>query len=96
MKFKACNPGRCVAFGVFNEEKGTEDAVVIAELEAQYADQERQISDQIRRMVTQSTAVALRQVYLVNGFWLIKTSSGKIARAANKEKYLSEVGIHAG
>lgn len=90
------HPGRCVAFGVFNEEKGTEDAVVIAELEAQYADQERQISDQIRRMVTQSTAVALRQVYLVNSFWLIKTSSGKIARAANKEKYLSEVGMHAG
>lgn len=90
------HPGRCVAFGVFNEEKGTEDAVVIAELESQYADQERQISDQIRRMVTQSTAVALRQVYLVNSFWLIKTSSGKIARMANKEKYLTEVGMHAG
>lgn len=90
------HPGRCVAFGVFNEEKGTEDVVVIAELETDFADKEKQVADQIRKMVTQSTAVALRQVYLVNDFWLIKTSSGKIARAANKEKYLSEAGYHAG
>lgn len=90
------HPGRCVAFGVFNEEKGTEDVVVIAELERDFADKDRQVAEQIRKMVTQSTAVALRQVYLVNDFWLIKTSSGKIARAANKEKYLSETGHHAG
>jgi len=40
--------------------------------------------------VTQSTAVALRHVLLVDEKWLIKTSSGKIARSANKEKYLIE------
>ena len=90
------HPGRCVAFGVFNEEKGTEDVVVIAELETDHVDKERLVAEQIRKMVTQSTAVALRQVYLVNDFWLIKTSSGKIARAANKDKYLSETGNHAG
>ena len=46
--------------------------------------------DEIRRRVTQSTAVALRHVLLVDEKWLIKTSSGKIARSANKEKYLLE------
>jgi hypothetical protein len=40
--------------------------------------------------VTQSTAVALRHVLLVDEKWMIKTSSGKIARTANKEKYLLE------
>jgi len=90
-EIEGVHPGRNVAFGVFNEERGTEEVVVIAELEPGYEDQSQLISGRIRQQVTQSTAVALRQVYLVNVFWLIKTSSGKIARAANKEKYLAEL-----
>ncbi len=84
------HPGRAVAFGVFNEEKGTEDVIVIAEIEKEDLDRESQISDEIRKRVTQSTAVALRHVLLVDEKWLIKTSSGKIARAANKEKYINQ------
>ncbi len=90
-EIEGVHPGRNVAFGVFNEDRGTEEVVVIAELETGYEEQSRAIGDQIRRQVTQSTAVALRRVYLVNSFWLIKTSSGKIARTANKEKYLAEL-----
>jgi acyl-CoA synthetase (AMP-forming)/AMP-acid ligase II len=90
-EIEGVHPGRNVAFGVFNEERGTEEVVVIAELEAGFEDQSQAISARIRQQVTQSTAVALRTVQLVNGFWLIKTSSGKIARTANKEKYLAEV-----
>jgi len=84
------HPGRAVAFGVFNEDKGTEDVVVIAELEKDDKSNETQIGEEIRRRVTQSTAVALRHILLVNKKWMIKTSSGKIARLANKEKYLQE------
>ena len=84
------HPGRAVAFGIFNEEKGTEDVIVIAEIESLDTDNKTLVSDEIRRRVTQSTAVALRHVLLVDEKWLIKTSSGKIARSANKEKYLME------
>jgi acyl-CoA synthetase (AMP-forming)/AMP-acid ligase II len=84
------HPGRAVAFGVFNDDKGTEDVIVIAEIEKQGSDYEVSIGDEIRKRVTQSTAVALRHVLLVDEKWLIKTSSGKIARSANKEKYLNE------
>ncbi|MDK2980066.1 MAG: fatty-acyl-CoA synthase [Chloroflexota bacterium] len=90
-EIEGVHPGRNVAFGVFNEQRGTEEVVVIAELEPEYEEQTQAVSARIRQQVTQSTAVALRTVYLVNGFWLIKTSSGKIARAANKEKYLAEI-----
>jgi acyl-CoA synthetase (AMP-forming)/AMP-acid ligase II len=84
------HPGRAVAFGIFNDDKGTEDVIVITEMEKQDSEREASISDEIRRRVTQSTAVALRHVLLVDEKWLIKTSSGKIARSANKEKYLLE------
>jgi hypothetical protein len=49
------------------------------------------IGEEIRRYVSQGSAVALRQVHLVARGWLVKTSSGKIARGANREKWMGEV-----
>lgn len=91
MEVEGVHPGRAVAFGIYNEEKGTEDVVVVAEIETTYSDKEEYIRDEIRKRVNQSTAVALRHVFLVDDMWLIKTSSGKTARNANKTKYLREV-----
>lgn len=91
MEVNGVHPGRAVAFGLFNEQKGTEDVVVIAEFEPDYAEKKQEMANQIRQRVSQNTAVALRTVYLVPERWLIKTSSGKIARTANKEKYLTEI-----
>jgi acyl-CoA synthetase (AMP-forming)/AMP-acid ligase II len=64
------HPGRVVAFGVFDEEAGTEEVVVVAEAD--------------------TDDPAARHVHVVGPRWLLKTSSGKIARAANREKYLAE------
>ena len=92
------HPGRVVAFGVFNERSGTEDVVIIAEIEQetllQSAGGKKQltaIADEIRGRVTRGSDVALRYVKLVGKDWLIKTSSGKIARLANRAKYLAEL-----
>jgi hypothetical protein len=84
-------PGRVVAFGVFNEQIGTEDVVVIAE--SNHVDQEERlkIADEIRKHITQNSDVALRYVQVVNRGWLLKTSSGKIAHLSNKHKYLEEM-----
>lgn len=91
MEIEGVHPGRVVAFGVFNDQKGTEDVVVIAEIEDEYVDRINDIEAMIRAKVTKESAIALRQVLTVNKKWLIKTSSGKIARALNKEKYLKEI-----
>jgi len=42
-------------------------------------------------VVSRGSAVALRDVYIVGKHWLVKTSSGKVARSANRDKYLLEV-----
>jgi acyl-CoA synthetase (AMP-forming)/AMP-acid ligase II len=91
MEVNGVHPGRAVAFGIYNDEKGTEDVVVVAEIEPDFAERENSIAEEIRKKVTQGTAVALRHVFLVDEMWLIKTSSGKTARAANKLKYQKEV-----
>ncbi len=85
------HPGRVVAFGVFNQEMGTEDVALVAEVDVEDEEARDRIEDEIRQRVTRSSAIALRQVLVVGPKWIIKTSSGKIARPANREKYLDEI-----
>ena len=85
-------PGRTVAFGVANEDSGTEDVVIVAEADDTLSLQHKEVlENQIRQYVTRSSDIALRFVKVVDHGWLLKTSSGKIARSANREKYLKEL-----
>jgi len=88
-------PGRATAFGVFNDRLGTEDLAIVAEVQPEIDPTDREatapIVREIRNRVGQSTDVAARFVHLVGPRWLIKTSSGKIARRANRDKFMDEV-----
>ena len=83
--------GRSVAFGLFDEEQGTEDVVIIAEVDSDNPDEQQKVADAIRLHVTKNSAIALRYVKVVDPKWILKTSSGKTARSANKEKFLAEL-----
>jgi acyl-CoA synthetase (AMP-forming)/AMP-acid ligase II len=83
--------GRSVAFGLFDEEQGTEDVVIIAEVDSEDPDEQQKVADAIRLHVTKNSAIALRYVKVVDPKWILKTSSGKTARSANKEKFLAEL-----
>jgi fatty-acyl-CoA synthase len=90
------HPGRVVAFGVYNEEMGTEEVVIVAEADAvdegpgRAGEIQERLSEEIRKRVTRGSDIALRQVNVVGRSWLLKTSSGKIARNANRDKFLAE------
>ena len=83
--------GRSVAFGMFDETLGTEEVVIIAEGDSDGPEEQQKIADAIRLHVTKNSAIALRHVKVVGPKWILKTSSGKTARSANKEKFLSEL-----
>jgi acyl-CoA synthetase (AMP-forming)/AMP-acid ligase II len=83
--------GRSVAFGMFDDVQGTEDVVVIAETDTEDASEQQKIADAIRLHVTKNSAVALRYVKVVGPKWIVKTSSGKTARGANKAKFMDEL-----
>jgi acyl-CoA synthetase (AMP-forming)/AMP-acid ligase II len=99
------HPGRLVAFGVFNEQAGTEDVAIVAEIDSYnygltpeaWDEQAAQIAGTIRQSVKRGSDIAVRYVKVVERNWLLKTSSGKIARSANRDKFLSvfreELGI---
>ncbi len=84
-------PGRAVAFGVPDEREGTELIAVVAEVRGAHDDEAlRRIAADIRRMVSARAGVTVTWVKLVDDRWLIKTSSGKIARSSNRDKWLRE------
>jgi fatty-acyl-CoA synthase len=85
------HPGRVVAFGVMNEAIGTEEVVVLAEPDASGQFDAKAITRRIRDTVAAGSDVVVRHVHLVEPMWLLKTSSGKIARGANRERYLHEL-----
>jgi len=85
--------GRSVAFGVFDEEQGTEEVVIIAEVDSEDEGKQQKIADAIRLHVTKNSAITLRHVKVVGPKWILKTSSGKTARSANREKFLAEIGM---
>ena len=82
--------GRSVAFGMFDEEQGTEEVVIIVEGDSDDPDEQQKLADAIRLHVTKNSAVAPRHVKVVGPKWIVKTSSGKTARSANKEKFLKK------
>jgi len=83
--------GRSVAFGIYDEAQGTEDVVIIAEVDSEDPAEQQKIADAIRQHVTKNSAIALRYVKVVDPKWIVKTSSGKTARTANKEKFMKEL-----
>jgi acyl-CoA synthetase (AMP-forming)/AMP-acid ligase II len=80
-------PGRVVAFGVEDIAAGTEQICVIAEAniagETEKKDLRRAILEAGMRI-----DVTISQVFLVPPRWLIKSSSGKPSRKANKARVL--------
>ncbi len=91
MQVSGVHAGRVSAFGVFNEASGTEDVVVVAEVDTSDPEARRQIAEGIRQAVNRGSAIALRHVHIVSAPWIVKTSSGKTARLANRDKYLAEM-----
>lgn len=85
-------PGRSVAFGLFDSSLGSENIVMVCELDDGLlpANEIKALETGLRRHVVRQNEVALSDVRFVEKRWLIKTSSGKISRSANREKYIRE------
>ncbi len=83
-------PGRTVVFGVPDVKLGTEMAVMVCEpVRTLSTDEAHQLVRELRRKVVQVTGVTLGDIRLVERGWIVKTSSGKISRSQNRQKYLN-------
>ena len=87
----AIHDGRAVAMGVYNPNLGTEDVVVVAEVEQDESLQNSaQLEQEIRSRVVAGLGIAIRTIFLKPPKWIVKSTAGKPARSATREKLLRE------
>ena len=82
-------PGRCVAFAIKDGDRGTEQLVIVAE-RMKADDSDEDVVNTIFSAVTANCDVSPTDVRIVAAGWLKKSTSGKLSRKANKQKYLDQ------
>jgi len=83
--------GRVVAMGIYSPDLGTEEIVIVAEVESEeLLAASPEIGAEIRRLVVAGLGVAARAVYLKPPKWIVKSTAGKPARSATRDKLLQE------
>jgi fatty-acyl-CoA synthase len=80
--------GRCVVFGLFDPDAGTENLVVVAETEAAEGPGWATIRKNIKNELLAAFNITPHAIQIVNPGWLVKSTSGKISRGENLKKYL--------
>lgn len=80
-------PGRVVAFGQDDPELGSESLSVIAETTLTDEALKKKLNMEIIRACS-AINLSIRNVYLAEPRWLIKSSSGKPSRSANKQRII--------
>ena len=83
--------GRVIAMGVYNPDLGTEEIVLVAEVEgAELLCNTVAIEQEIRSQIVAGMGVAVRTIFLKPPKWIVKSTAGKAARSATREKLLKE------
>jgi fatty-acyl-CoA synthase len=80
-----------IAMGVFNPNLGTEDVVIVAELEKEELLSDAVMLEQeIRSQVVAGLGIAVRTILLKPPKWIVKSTAGKAARSPTREKLFRE------
>jgi acyl-CoA synthetase (AMP-forming)/AMP-acid ligase II len=82
--------GRVVAFGLDDQEYGTQALAVIAEMRQYSSEAAIELEREIRQLVVAAIGIAPRYVAAVPQRWIVKSTAGKISRRETRERFLAE------
>lgn len=89
-EIEGVHPGRVCAIGMFDDDSGTEKLLILAESDSDNEELINKISMEIRQKISTLLECTADVVKVLPNGWLLKSSSGKIARSANLDKYKKE------
>lgn len=81
-------PGRSVALGLDDPAIGTQRLIVLAEVKEKSLVDDPKLGAEVRKTLAGELDCVIDDLRLLPHMWLLKTSSGKIARAPNLKRYL--------
>ena len=85
-------PGRVIACGEFDDALGSQRLVVLAETDDQEVNH-NELYTRLRQLVFSLTGIPLASAQLLPRGFLVKSTSGKLARAASYEKWRAHAGL---
>jgi fatty-acyl-CoA synthase len=84
-------PGRVVAFGILDEQLGTESIAIVAEMRGEFDPPAAETAErQIKKLVLSTIGIAPRYVAVVPERWIVKSTAGKISRKETRERFAKE------
>ena len=87
----AIHDGRVIALGMYNADLGTEEIVVVAEVESEeLLANALEIEREIRSRIVAGLGVTARLIFLKPPKWIVKSTAGKAARSSTLEKLRKE------
>ncbi len=87
----AVHDGRAIALGVYNPDLGTEEIIVVAEVDREeLLAHALEIEREIRTRIVAGLGVAARTIFLKPPKWIVKSTAGKAARSATRQKLVRE------
>ena len=87
-RIEGVKPGRAVAFALYSERTQSEEGYVVVESE-RLAETWTALKRAVKEGVFSQLDLTLQTVLVVEPGWLVKTTSGKISRKENAQKYLA-------
>jgi len=77
--------------GLYNPDLGTEDIVVVAEVEREeILTDTAEVERELRNLIVAGIGVAVRTIFLKPPKWIVKSTAGKAARSTTRDKLLKE------
>jgi fatty-acyl-CoA synthase len=90
-KHPAIHDGRVIAMGVYNADFGTEEIVMIAEVESEaLLANAAEVEREIRGLVVAGMGVTVSTIFLKPPKWIVKSTAGKAARSSTLDKLRKE------
>ncbi len=87
----AIHDGRVIALGIYNPDLGTEDLIVVAEVEREESLADTaEIEKELRGRIVAGLGIAVRTILLKPPHWIVKSTAGKAARSTTREKLILE------
>jgi fatty-acyl-CoA synthase len=87
----AIHDGRAVVFGLHNPDLGTEEIIVVAEVERnEDLEKALEIEQAVRGAIVAELGITVRAICLKPPRWIVKSTAGKPARSTTREKLLIE------
>ena len=88
--------GRVVAFGVEDENYGTQSIGIVAEMRFGRDADEKSIERELRARVVTGIGIAPRFVLVVPERWIVKSTAGKISRKETRDKFMKQLREQSG